>query len=141
MFTGDDKETAFVRYATGNQRGVLGREQGDVGVGYGLALLVDDGALVAEGRLLQTLHYDFPVLNGHEDRIKTYHLADGVGHGLAVYRSGDAEVLQLVVEETDGIVLGLLVQLAQGLAQRHVVVFACNLLGLHSGKDKAADKH
>ena len=58
-----------------------------------------------------------------------------------VYRSGDAEVLQFVVEETDGVFLGLLVQLAQGLAQRHIIIIACNLLGLHSGKDKTADKH
>ena len=59
LFAGNDEETAFVRHAAGNQRGVLGREQGDVGVGYGLALLVDDGALVAEGCLLRTFDDDF----------------------------------------------------------------------------------
>ena len=124
------------------------RKQGDVGVGHGLTLLVDDSTLVAEGRLLRTLDYDFLLagicntrLNGHADGIKTYHLTDSIGHGLAMYRSGDAEVLQFVVEETNGVFLGLLVQLAQGLAERHVVIIACNLLGLHSGKDKAADKH
>ena len=85
--------------------------------------------------------------NGHADGIKTYHLADSIGHGLAMYRSGDAEVLRLVVEETDSVVLGLLVQLAQGLAERHIIVFTVypftiyDLLRLISYYSKTADKH
>ena len=80
-------------------------------------MLVNDSSFVSRGCLLRAFHDDFPVLNGHADGIETYHLTDGVGHGLAVYRSGDVEVLQFVVEETDGIFLGLFIQLAQGLAK------------------------
>ena len=55
----------------------------------GLAIPVDDDFLLAG--------IGYPRLNGHADGIEAYHLADGIGHGLAVYRSGDAEVLQFIV--------------------------------------------
>ena len=51
------------------------------------------------------------------DGIETYHLANGIGNTLPMYGGGDAKVLQFVVEKTDGVVLSLLVQLAQSLAE------------------------
>ena len=101
MFARNDEETAFVRHAAGNQRGVTGREQSDVSVGYGLPLFVDDGALVAVCGFLRTLDGDFCAVDAHADGIEAYHLADGIGHGLTTNGGGDAEVLQLVVEEID----------------------------------------
>ena len=56
-----------------------------------------------------------------------------------MYGGGDAKVLQFVVEKTDGVVLSLLVQLAQGLAERHIIIFTCNFLCLALNEGKPAD--
>ena len=61
-------------------------------------------------------------LHGHADGIETYHLLDGIGQQLAVDRGGDAEVLQFVVKEVDDVVRLLVVQLEQGLAERHIII-------------------
>ena len=123
LFAGDDKETAFVRHAAGDECGVLWREQGDVGVGHGLAVGVYDGALVAVGGFLRTLDGDFCAVDAHADGIEAYHLTDGIGNGLATNGGSDAEVLQFVVEEVDFVVGALGIQLAQGIAERHIIIF------------------
>ena len=123
LFAWNDKETAFIRYSTSNQRGILRRKQGDVGVDYGLALLVDDSTLVAVGGFLRTLDGDFCAVDAHADGIEAYHLTDGIGHGLATNGGSDAEVLQFVVEEVDFVVGALGIQLAQGIAERHIIIF------------------
>ena len=51
LVTGDDEQTALVCHATGNEGRVARREQGDIGIGQGLARLVEDGALVAVMRV------------------------------------------------------------------------------------------
>ena len=68
------------------------------------------------------------------DGIEAYHLTDGIGHGLATNGGSDAEVLQFVVEKVDFVVCGLGIQLAQGIAERHIIIFTrdalcCSCLG------------
>ena len=78
------------------------------------------------------------ILNSHVDGIEAYHLADGIGNRLTVDGSGDTEVLQFVVEETNGVVVGLLIQLSQSLAERHIIILLRNLLSLHFSQSKTA---
>ena len=72
-----------------------------------------------------TLHIDFVVLgfHGHANWIEAYHLLDGIGQFLILDGGCDAEVLQFVVEEVDDVGRLLVVQLEQGLAERHIIVF------------------
>lgn len=57
------------------------------------------------------------------------------------YRGGDAEVLQLVLQETDVVFLTLLIQLAKGIVEWYIIVFTGNLLSLHPYKSKTADEY
>ena len=56
-----------------------------------------------------------------------------------MYRSGDAEVLQLVVKKVDFIIAALSIQLAQGIAERHIIIFARNFLRLTLDEGKTKD--
>lgn len=80
--------------------------------------------------LLGTFHIDFVVigLHGHADGVEAYHLLDGIGQRLAADGGSDAEVLQFVVEEVDDVFRLLVVQLEQGLAERHIVICVRNAL-------------
>ncbi len=80
-------------------------------------MIVDDGTCEVAVGLMSTFHDDFAILNDHTDRVEANHLADGIGDGFSADGGCDAEVFQIVVEETDGIVLTLLVQLAQSFAK------------------------
>ena len=75
-----------------------------------------------------TLHIDLAVigLHGHADGIEADHLLDGIGQTLVLDGGGDAEVLQFVVEEIDDVFLLLVVQLEQGLAERHIIIGMAN---------------
>jgi len=122
-------------------------KQVNIGVGHRLAVLVNNGSRQMVFSLMGTLNGNFPVCNAYADGIKAYHLTDGIGHGLAMNGGGDAEVFQFVVEEVDFVVGGLGIQLAQGIAERHIVVFTIyqftiyDLLRLHPHADKTADEH
>jgi hypothetical protein len=50
-------------------------------------------------------------------------LQDGIGQSFAVYGSGDAEVLQFIVEEHDGVVCLLLCKPAESIGERHIIIF------------------
>ena len=98
-------------------------KQVNIGVGHGLAVFVDDGTRQMTLGLVGTLHSDFPVRYAHTYGIETYHLADGIGNSLATNGGGDAEVFQFIVKEVDFVVCGLGIQLAQGIAERHIIIF------------------
>ena len=117
----DDKNAALVGHAAGDEGGVARREQGDVGIGQGLACLIEDGTLVARGGLLRALDGDFFALHGHLDGIKADQLLDGIGYRLVLDSSRHPEVLQLVVEETDIVFPTPLVEPLERLTHRHVI--------------------
>ena len=103
------------------------RKQSDVGVGYGLALLVDDGALVTGFRFLYAFHENllsflFSTCSD-SDGIETNHLLDGFWQVLVLYSSGDTKVLQFVVEEIYGVACLLLTELSQRIREGYVIVF------------------
>ena len=87
-------------------------------------MFVEDKALVARGGLLHTFYCDFRAVDAHADGVEANHLTDGIGDGFAVYGGGDAKVFQLVIKEVDFIGACLIVQLAQGIAERHIIVFS-----------------
>ena len=125
----DHKITALIRDTTTNQRGVCRIENSDIGVCHRLALLVDDVACQVTVGLVGTFHKDLlfvwvACVNGHADGIEAYHLQDGIGQSFAVDGSGDAEVLQFIVEEHDGVVCLLLCKPAEGIGERHIIIFA-----------------
>ena len=91
-------------------------------------MFVDDGSRQVAVGLVGTLHEDFLFLriaciDGHADGIEAYHLLNGIGQRLAADGGGDTEVLQFVVEEHDGIVGLLLCELAEGIGERHIIIF------------------
>ena len=137
---------ALVRHAAVEQGRIDGIEQGYVGIGDGLPRFVDNRAYVARVGLLNALHEDFPsvivVGCADADRVKSYHLTDGIGHGLSVDRGGDAEVLQLVVEEVDGVVRLLDGQLAQGVGNGLILIFSGDALlrNSHAHRQMADDE-
>ena len=59
LFTRDDEETAFIRNSASDEGRVMWRKQGNIGVGYGLAVGVNNGALVSGGGFLWAFHDDF----------------------------------------------------------------------------------
>ena len=119
---------AFIRYSTTKQRGVGRIEDGDVGIGYRLALLVYDSTRQMTVGFVGTLNeYLFSVLictRGDTDGVEANHLLDGFGQTFVLDSSCDAEVLQFVVEEHDGVVGLLLCQLFESIRERHIIILA-----------------
>ena len=83
---------AFVTDSTTKQRGVYGIEDGNIGIRYGLALLVNNGASQMVVGFVGTLNVNFAVigLHSHADGIEAYHLLDGIGHGFAMRKSSNS---------------------------------------------------
>ena len=93
-------------------------------------MLINDGSHQVAVGLVGTLHVDFVVigLHGHANWIEAYHLLDGIGQLLILDGDRDAKVLQFVVEKVDDVFLLLVVQLEQGLAERHIIISVANAL-------------
>ena len=78
----------------------------NIGVGHRLAVLVDDGARQVALSLLGTLDVDFAFATLHDpDGIEANDLHDGLHDRLVLDASGHAEVLQVVIDEADGVCL------------------------------------
>ena len=128
---GNDEVSALVAHATGDKRGVGGREQHYVGVFCRLAFLVDDAALVAQRGLQRAFHVDDAVAyHRHRDGIEADELSDGFGDGCALDGGSHAEVFKIVVDEVDGIAVGHAAELLQGHGHGHVVEVAAHALGV-----------
>ena len=102
-------------------------KQVDIGIGYGLACFVDDGALVTGVRFLYALHENFlSVLIGacsDADGIEPNHLLNCFWQVLIFDISGDTEVLQFVIEEINGVASLLLTELSQRIGEGYVMIF------------------
>ena len=100
MLNGNSEVPALVRDTTAEQRGVGRIKYRDVGVCNALSLLIDDSPRQVEVGLVNAFHDHHAVGLGHAHGIEAHHLSDGIGEGSAMERRGDAEILQLVVDET-----------------------------------------
>jgi len=68
-------------------------KQVNIGVGYGLAVLVDNCPSQVALGLVGTLHIDVALATFHDAyRIETDNLHEGIGHGLVLDAGGHAEV-------------------------------------------------
>ena len=67
--------------------------------------------------LAHALHGDEAVANGHLHRIETDYLTDGIGNIGSLHVLGNCEILQFVVDETDFVTLGSLVERGMLLLQ------------------------
>ena len=132
LFVWNGEVAALVRHTTTKQRGVGRIEDSNVGICHWLALFIDDGARQVAVGLVDTLHIDFSVvgLHGHANGIEAYHLLDGIWQFLVLDGSSNAEVLQFVVEEVDDVFLLLVIQLEQGIAERHIIIYMADALGI-----------
>ena len=102
LFVGDGEIAALIGDTAAEQRRVLGREQGNVGVCHGLSCLVDDGARQVAVGLVGAFHVDLALaVLCHSDGIEPHKLLYGVGDGCVVHCGRHAEVLQFVVDEDD----------------------------------------
>ena len=83
-------------------------KQVNIGVGHGLAVLVDDGARQMTFSLMGTLHIDFPFATLYDtDGIEAYKLDDGIRNRLTLHMCCYPEVFQIVVYKSDIVVCGL----------------------------------
>ena len=103
-------------------------------------MLIDHHALEAVLGLEDGFDVDFAVfLPGHLDGIETDHLADGVGHGLVLDRGRHLVVLQVVIDEDDLVAAGVLLQVLEGIAHRHVTDGVRDTLC--SGREQQGKRH
>ena len=79
-------------------------KQVNIGVGHGLAVLVNDSARQMALGLVGTLDVDFALATFHDaDGIETNDLHDGLRDRLVLDAGGHTEVLQFVVNEVYGV--------------------------------------
>ena len=104
-------------------------KQVNIGVGHGLAVLVDDGARQMAIGLMGTFHINlmFSTLY-HTDRIETNNLQDGIRDGLVLYMSGYSEVFKFIVDKGDVVISGLFLNVLQGIGKGDVLKGVCDLL-------------
>ena len=104
-------------------------KQVNIGVGHGLAVLVDDGARQMALGLVGTLHIDFALATLHDaDGIEANDLHDGLRDRLVLDAGGHAEVLQFVIDEVDGVRLLQIVEFHQSLRQRYIIILSGDVL-------------
>ena len=132
LLYGDGEVAALVRHATAKQQGVGRIEHGDIGVRHRVSLFVYDVASQPAVGLVDALHEDLltvgvAVIHRHADRIEAYHLLNGIRQRLATDGGGDAEVLQLVIEKHYGVVRLLPGKPAEGIRERHIIIFAIHV--------------
>ena len=79
--------------------------------------------------LVNAFHIDIVVITqDHLDRIETYDLANGIRNRFVLDVGSNREILQLVVDKHDLVVAGLLLDVLQRVAHRHVLEIAGDAL-------------
>ena len=80
-------------------------KQVNIGVGYRLAVLVDDGACQMAVCLVGTLH-EYLMLPAFDNSngVETDYLEDGIRQRFLLNICPDLKILQLLVDEVDGVV-------------------------------------
>lgn len=110
LLAGDDEIAIGVAHASTEKGGILRVEQLDVGEFYRKIVIVYQSAYQLALALAYALHGDEAVAHGHLHRIETDYLVDGIGNIGCLHVLGNCEILQFVVNETDFIALGSLVE-------------------------------
>ena len=104
-------------------------KQVNIGVGHGLAVLVDDGARQMAVSLVGTFHINlmFSTLY-NTDWIESNDLHYGIGDGLVLYMSCYSEVFKFIVDKGDVVISGLRLNVLQGIGKGDVLKGVRDLL-------------
>ena len=129
MFVRDSEITTLIRYATTKQSRIGRVKQCYIGIGYGLAILVDDGACQMAVCLVGTFHIDLMSSTPYNtDRIKANDLHYGIGDGLVLYMGCYAEVFKFIVDKGDVVIIGLFLNVLQGIGKGDILKGVRDLL-------------
>ena len=91
-------------------------------IGQWQVVLVNHQPLEVVLGLVNAFHIDIVVITqSHLDGIKTYDLPNGIRNGFVLDVGGNSKILQLVVDKHDLVVVGLLPDVLQRVAHRHVL--------------------
>ena len=101
---GNDKVAVLIAHAAVQECGISVAEQRDVGELYGVSGIIDQPANDFRGFLLRTLHEDVVLVVAHFHGVEADDLVDGFFQRQVGEVAGHGEVLQLVVDEVDGLV-------------------------------------
>ena len=134
---GDDEVAILIGHAAGDQAGVYRIEQLHVGVGQGLALVVDEMADELLAVFLHAFHGDEAVADGGLNGIETNDLADGIAERGVLNADRDSVVLQFVIDKADMIALGCLAEVDEHLGHGTALVVARDALSRGLGQNTA----
>ena len=137
LLVGYDELSRLIADSTREKNGVSRVEDGDIGVGHGLALFVDEGARQVALGFVSTLHEVLVAISDDANGIEAYHFRQGIAEAEALETASDGEVLQVVIDEGYLMAFGGGVQVFQYTAERLVLITAGNLLGRCVASDGA----
>ena len=129
LINGNHKNTALIGNTTTKQSRIGRVKQCYIGIGYGLTLLIDDGARQMEICLVGTFHINlmFSTLD-HTYRIKASQLHYGIGNRFVLQMGCYAEVFKFIVDKGDIVISGLFLNVSQGVGKGDILKGVRDLL-------------
>ena len=91
--------------------------------------------------LAHAFYRDEAVAYGHLHRIEADYLADGIGNIGCLHVLGNCEILQFVVDETDFVALGSLVEVDEDVRHTAVVIVALDVLCAHRQGERTQQEY
>ena len=141
LLAGDDEIAIGVAHASTEKGGILRVEQLDIGEFYRKIVIVYQSAYQLALALAHAFYRDEAVAHGHLHRIETDYLADGIGNIGCLHVLGNCEILQFVVDETDFVALGSLVEVDEDIRHAAVVIVALDVLCAHRQGERAQQEY
>lgn len=141
LLAGDDEIAIGVAHASTEKGGILRVEQLDIGEFYRKIVIVYQSAYQLALALAYAFYRDEAVAHGHLHRIETDYLADGIGNIGCLHVLGNCEILQFVVDETDFVALGSLVEVDEDVRHAAVVIVALDVLCAHRQGERTQQEY
>lgn len=134
-------KSPLAAHASTEKGGILRVEQLNIGEFYRKIVIVYQSAYQLALALAHAFYRDEAVTYGHLHRIETDYLADGIGNIGCLHVLGYCEILQFVVDETDFVVLGGLVEVDEYVRHAAVVIVALDVLCAHRQGERAQQEY
>lgn len=141
LLAGDDEIAIGVAHASTEEGGIFRVEQLDIGEFYRKIVIVYQSAYQLALALAHAFYRDEAVAHGHLHRIETDYLADSIGNIGCLHVLGNCEILQFVVDETDFVALGSLVEVDEDVRHAAVVIVALDVLCAHRQGERAQQEY
>ena len=141
LLAGDDEIAVSVAHASTEKGGILRVEQLDIGEFYRKIVIVYQSAYQLALALAHAFYRDEAVTYGHLHRIETDYLADGIGNIGCLHVLSNCEVFQFVVDETDFVALGSLVEVDEYVRHAAVVIVALDVLCAYRQGERAQQEY